>query len=114
MSADRIVPANGILDNGAEDSAHVGVQHESFGKPRDMLRLECIRHVVSFRRTLEVVKNSANIRSALQIRNAQGRSALQHMGPGSTSVNGLLPENGSFVHVHLSLKIFGSLLVDEL
>jgi hypothetical protein len=29
-------------------------------------------------------------------------------------MNGLLPENGSFVHVNLSSKIFGSLLVEEL
>src|SRR5258708_1257186 len=78
-----------------------------------MLRLECIRHVVSFRRTLEVVENCADIRSALQIRNAQGRSALEHMGPCSASVNDFLPKNGSFVHVNLSSTIFGSLLVGE-
>ena len=97
-AADRVVPADGVAGDGAEDAAHVGVEDEAGGEARDVLRLERVRHVVALDRALEVVEERADVGAAFDVGDAQRGAALEDVRPRRASWDSLLPQNGRIAH----------------
>ncbi len=97
-AAEGIVPAHGIVHEGAKDPAHVGVEHEACGEPGDVLRFQSVRHVVALHRAFEVVEQGAHVGAALDIGNAQQRAAFQHMGPARGRLDSFLPQDRGMAH----------------
>src|SRR6478736_1118447 len=66
-------------------------------QPGDLLRLKRVRHVVTFREVLSIVKNSADIDVSFDVRDAQRRATLHVVRPRGARLQQILKE---LVFVH--------------
>jgi hypothetical protein len=75
------VPAAGIRGDGEEDAAHVRVEAIAGGEAGDVLALEGIREVEALYGELEIVEEGGDVCTAIGVRDAEGRAALENVGP---------------------------------
>ena len=61
IAADGVVPAQVVLDDGGEDTAHVGIQAVAAGELEGVLALERVRQVEPFQQVLRVVHEHADV-----------------------------------------------------
>ena len=88
------MPAHRVFGNRTQNSPHVGIEYMPFGKPRRVLRLQCVRKIQPLRRVIRVQKNRTNIAVAFNRLNTKRCSTLQYMRPRRRSLEGLLPKDG--------------------
>ena len=70
-AAHRIDPACAVLDDGAEDMAHVRVEAVTGGELEGVLALQGIRGVVALQQVQRVIKEHAQVGAAFDIGQAQ-------------------------------------------
>ena len=94
MTSNQVVPTAAILRDGTQYPPHVRINHESSRKVGRVLGFQRIRHVVTFHRAIEVVKDGRHVGAVAESCNPQCRPALQYMGPTRSCLNPCLPKEG--------------------
>ena len=91
------MPAERVSNNRAQNAAHIRVQNVPEGQVRDMLRLQCIGHVVPFRWIFPVVEDRAHVGAARGIGYPKGGATFEHMGPGCAGLDYFFKQAPSFL-----------------
>ena len=90
-AAERVVPAEGVVGDGAKDAGHVRVEDGAGGEAGDVLGLECVGEVEALGEVVGVEEEGADIALVLKRFETQSGSALEDVRPGRRSWESFLP-----------------------
>src|SRR6201986_1991583 len=93
IATERIVPAAGVFSVGTNHPAHVRIEDEALGEMCGMLGLKRVRHVVTLRQAIEVVEQSRDVGTALDIFDVQSFTASENERPARAWSYRVSPEN---------------------
>ena len=81
VAAYGVVPPHRVLDDRAENAAHVRVQAMALGELERMLTFERIRRVVTFEQVVGIVEQHADVGAAVDVDQAKQRAGAHGQRP---------------------------------